>query len=385
MIIQDDKDAMHLATRQKNKCNDIVCLVLFAIVAGLLCLSAFAKGVPLVIKAAGTFRSLRLLETKAGRIRCPVFSFPYWSADEEHGSVHIPKNTATMLKRIVGICCAVIVVAVLLTQGWIRLFIHFGTSLIHVSFYFSAAIHVIAGAVLIALVRNPVGYACGGVLILLGVVILAVKFCLRRRIEFAGENLSIASTVVKEHPATMLVALVVAVGALVWLVLSFFAIIGLIDLLFKKEFEEDDDYNYDNNGTSKSTPGFGFVVFLAGIAIMWGDQILRGILVVTVSGTVGTWWTVPSAQRSDPTWKSFKRATTTSLGSICFGALIIAIIKRIRQYARRRARGLCGAILVCLVACLEVSVTRRKFYQGAVDNADCVRYFYVFPSPLNRI
>lgn len=62
-----------------------------------------------------------------------------------------------------------------------------------------------------------------------------------------------------------------------------------------------------------------------------------------------------------PTLASFKRACTTSIGSICFGSLIIAIIQTLRAIAQMfRGDGNDGilAFLACLIDCILGTHTR---------------------------
>ena len=85
------------------------------------------------------------------------------------------------------------------------------------------------------------------------------------------------------------------------------------------------------------------------------------MLVVTVSGVVGTWWFAPHEAASF--WSpaisdSLGRATSYSFGSICFGSLLVAIIQVLHQMvheARRsnQSNSLLLCLLECIVACLE--------------------------------
>jgi hypothetical protein len=58
----------------------------------------------------------------------------------------------------------------------------------------------------------------------------------------------------------------------------------------------------------------------------------------------------------NPTRDAFKRATTSSLGSICLGSLLVAIISTIRffvQGARRSRNGFVRACVACILGILE--------------------------------
>jgi hypothetical protein len=69
-------------------------------------------------------------------------------------------------------------------------------------------------------------------------------------------------------------------------------------------------------------------------------------LVVTTAGMVASWWLVNDIER--PTLGAFKRACTTSLGSICAGSLIVAVIQTV-LYLLRQARGVLAAFAACIL------------------------------------
>ena len=95
------------------------------------------------------------------------------------------------------------------------------------------------------------------------------------------------------------------------------------------------------------------------------SQVIQNTVHVTASGVFATYYfygtstggqvTVPV---ENPTAKSAKRALTTSFGSICFGSLIIAIIRFLKQMATNarndsaRDGNVALAIFACIFACI---------------------------------
>ena len=84
-------------------------------------------------------------------------------------------------------------------------------------------------------------------------------------------------------------------------------------------------------------------------------QVIKNIVHCTASGTVGSWWFV--ANPESPVMGALKRACTTSLGSICLGSLIVAVLKALRAMidaARRGARrnGNTGGAGRCAACCV---------------------------------
>lgn len=126
--------------------------------------------------------------------------------------------------------------------------------------------------------------------------------------------------------------------------------------------------NYqDISDNSSDLSGLGATVgtfFL--LSYFWTHQVATNVVRTSVSGVVGTWWFSPreaSACCSMAVRDSFSRSTTYSLGSICFGSLIVAIIQVIRSILRSSAnnnRG--GGIVRCIAICILFYVERIVEY-----------------------
>jgi hypothetical protein len=116
------------------------------------------------------------------------------------------------------------------------------------------------------------------------------------------------------------------------------------------------------NGGVKGGKGVnGFAIFFLIFSFYWTVQVLKNIAHVTTSGVVASWWLTPNAP--SPTWASFKRAITTSLGSICFGSLIVALLEAISFVLRRvrdTAREDGNCIAMCLACFLDCCISCIK-------------------------
>jgi hypothetical protein len=66
--------------------------------------------------------------------------------------------------------------------------------------------------------------------------------------------------------------------------------------------------------------------------LLWGLYTLQYITHLTTSGTLAAWYFEPDTE-ANLTTQSLQRATTTSLGSACFAALVIAVIDTMEQMA----------------------------------------------------
>ncbi len=99
----------------------------------------------------------------------------------------------------------------------------------------------------------------------------------------------------------------------------------------------------------------------------------------TVCGAVACWWFQPN--RAAVVRGSLFRATTTSFGSICFGALVVALIQALREFLhairtqaqRRRGRDR-NLPLECLIGVAEWLL---NWVEGALRYFNMYAYCYV--------
>ena len=152
----------------------------------------------------------------------------------------------------------------------------------------------------------------------------------RPRIPFAAAVLSTACAAVRSNYYGLLLAafglLVVQVG---WMLLWTAATYGIF-------------YVYDPSLRNQQDPttGGGLVLFPLLLSLFWGQELARAVLQATVSGAVACWWFHP--ERRAPVRGSLFRAVTTSLGSLCCGSLLVAVVHTLRaalEHLKSRLRG----------------------------------------------
>ena len=91
----------------------------------------------------------------------------------------------------------------------------------------------------------------------------------------------------------------------------------------------------------------------------------QNVLRATVAGTVGTWWFSPleaSSFCSRGVSDSLVRSMTYSLGSICFGSLVVAVLQVIRSLLRGASSNRRNGILRCIVECILLYFERMVEY-----------------------
>lgn len=106
-------------------------------------------------------------------------------------------------------------------------------------------------------------------------------------------------------------------------------------------------------GSAGSTAG-GLVVFFMLISLWWGVQVFQNVALFVTAAAVGHWWYSPNP--SAVVVGSFRRAFTTSFGSIALGSLIVAVVRALEGMARaaeNRARERGNGALVLAACCLR--------------------------------
>jgi len=165
------------------------------------------------------------------------------------------------------------------------------------------------------------------------------------RIPFAACNLVTATTAVKSNLGLAFFAygsLFVMIGWSAWWMVSFVSTLYVT-------------CGCDGQGNCEREPS-GLLFFVLLLSYYWTFQVIKNVVHVTVAGTVGTWWFVPSEGSSccsQGVRDSFVRSVTHSFGSICLGSLLVAIVeasKAMVKSLRESEDG--GGILLCLAECL---------------------------------
>lgn len=175
-------------------------------------------------------------------------------------------------------------------------------------------------------------------------------------------------------------------------------------LLFYNKFYRKDKF-YESSGCGEtqnvkgrssfscSKPTLYLIVLYLVFSYYWTSQVIKTIIHVTDSGVFATFYFLegtPSGTGSTPTLSSLKRACTTSIGSVCYGSLIIAILSTTRFILRSIARsdddacGFIAACLECLLSWIEQLVEYFNHYayvQGNLCKTSFLFYFlhYLIP------
>ncbi|KPA80180.1 putative mitochondrial hypothetical protein [Leptomonas pyrrhocoris] len=166
-------------------------------------------------------------------------------------------------------------------------------------------------------------------------------FLVRDRIPLAATLLCTAAKLISKYKSNFVLNIGLCVVMFGYIVLWGFGVAAPIDRLNRR----------------KGNGGHGFAIGLLVFVLLWVCQVVPNVMHVTASGLIATWYYAGSNNMPPhPTIASFKRATTTSFGSICFGSLIVAIIQFLRwllESSRDNENGFVRCCVDCMLRCIE--------------------------------
>jgi len=152
-----------------------------------------------------------------------------------------------------------------------------------------------------------------------------------------------AIAAIRANFGVVLIAYLFPILGIAWVIVWVVAFLGLYDTVFKPGAEDG----------SSSGVAYGYL-FLLFLSMFFTEQVFENSVQCTISGVVGTWWIAPQDNGccSGAVCGSFVRTITTSFGSICFGSLLVAIIRALEQLARSAQDEGDGNLLACIAECL---------------------------------
>merc|ERR1711971_1035312 len=138
------------------------------------------------------------------------------------------------------------------------------------------------------------------------------------------------------YPGSMIVALAVLVMQIVWIL--WWSAVAVATL-------SADDWS-------------SWTLFVLLVSLYWNLEVLKNIGHCAVCGVAATWFfSEYQGQHRDPTLRSLGRAVTTSLGSVAFGSLGVALVSALREAVLTTRslskHQLSRAVLDCLLTCLQ--------------------------------
>jgi len=256
-------------------------------------------------------------------------------------------NDLRMTGSLWGMVILLLIAAAVFSAVWLSIIKAWPETVIKFTLGLGVALAFINAIILFA-----IGEIVGAVFMLIfGLLNLLWAYLVRNRIPFSATILQICTETIRRFPAMVYVAYVSILVQGIWLLIWLVAASSVLN----------DLNNQNTNGS-----GQGAAVFFLLLSFYWTTQVIKNVVHVTVSGSFASWYFLyPNAMPQNPTIGALKRATWSSLGSVCLGSLIVAILKTIRaviQMGRRSRNSFARACADCLLSCLERAVAFFNVY-----------------------
>jgi len=285
--------------------------------------------------------------------------------DTAGGDLDVDQN---VLLAIVIVCA---ILAAVFAAGWLQIMQMYSNRLIYYSLVgMGCVLATLAG---VSLIMGVVGMAFI-LFLFLGLGVLYYH-CVKDRIAFAEAVLHEATSALKDNWSVILFTYLTTAIEIVWIALWIFTFASVAHAM--NLGDESVDPVTGESVISQPSGLQSLAVFGLLVSFYWTSQVLKNIGHVTTAGAIASWWFQPSAP--SPAYPAFKRACSTSLGSICFGSLIVAVLQAMRamlRQARSNGRNNLGAACAeCILNCIEGLIRYFNIYaftQVAIYGKDFV-------------
>jgi len=257
---------------------------------------------------------------------------------------------------MIGLLVVSAVIGVVFSIGWLSVMQRFADRIIHLCLLANVGLAVLGGILALAYGQILMGVVY---LLMAGLMGLYYYF-VRARIPFATAILHSSVQAIKENSGPVWVIYGLALVQIAWLALWAFIFTAVYHAAQRVVTEVDpvtgNVYQYRVNNSS----GLQFLQAYCVLSLYWTCETLRGIGHVTTAGVVASWWFTPGSPA--PTKSSLKRASTTSLGTICFAGLLVALVQTTRWVLQQARRDALREIVDCLLSWIERALKFFNFF-----------------------
>ncbi|KAJ8601252.1 hypothetical protein CTAYLR_003263 [Chrysophaeum taylorii] len=243
------------------------------------------------------------------------------------------------VKHLIRIFIVAFLFALAVAQVLMHVMMRFGGLMIHASLFMIEGL-LLATAILCGQYSR---WYLGFFFAVCCFMTLCFHFFARHRIAFAAATLHVGCEIVLSYHVLQVIGFVFAITAV-----GFFFIFALAIYGF---------YNYKTHKDASSKEiAIAIVCFI--LIFFWTQQVFKYIIIATTAGTSQSWWygRLPSLV-VHPAVDALARSCTYNLGSICFGALFVAIVETlvvVVAYVRKKAKDYPGGCCVsCLLGCVQ--------------------------------
>mmetsp|Transcript_21590 Transcript_21590/g.31408 ORF Transcript_21590/g.31408 Transcript_21590/m.31408 type:complete len:619 (+) Transcript_21590:166-2022(+) len=267
--------------------------------------------------------------------------------------------------KIMGGIFLVVVMGGLFSIAWVHITATMASKIVILSLSSVILVNVFGGVGLFAM-----GSILGGLALLLFALFSFVFFLyVRSRIDFVAANLKVGCKAVLSMPSIILYAIVVLGVQILWCVLWFMAAYGVAtnesittlskaghtyDLSSCTTYKYQEDFNLGDvslycshdwcslcicegevvkTSSSCFSPSVSYGKYFALLlSLYWTSAVLSNIVHCATAGAVAVWWFHGTpASSSGLVRSSILRTVTALLGPVCFGSLVVAVIRTTRS------------------------------------------------------
>lgn len=263
--------------------------------------------------------------------------------DLKHEKIHYNGQSTSGARNVLLLCISLAVAGNILAVIWLHIMLNTAKILISAVLWTIICTSMVA-AFLCIMIDTLSGFF---IFTLFSLCALVFLFDIRSRIPFASANLRVACLAVSDYFRVILVAHGLVVVQLLWTSLWIISFIGVYGKILHEEGRDKRTTKTENS----------FILIFMILSLQWGQQVIQNVLRCSVSGIIASWWYQPE-QKKGVVRGAFGRSISFSLGSICFGSLIVSFIEAVRNfvstlYSRRRIACPQACICDCLLSILE--------------------------------
>ncbi|TYZ59550.1 hypothetical protein PybrP1_009583 [[Pythium] brassicae (nom. inval.)] len=195
------------------------------------------------------------------------------------------------------------------------------------------------------------GRAIGFLTLFLALSVASYYRAIRSSIAFAASSLTTAARVLQIFPALVTAAYVALAALGVWSLVWSVAVVGILAKGVA---------GHQHDLTTYGNASFFFVL----LSFHWFVQVAKNVVHCVAAGAVGEWWF--GSHDANTVQRSQARALSTSLGSICFGSLVVALLSALETVLlstkRRKAGGGGGSSANACLECVVRLVKHNLLY-----------------------
>ncbi|KAI5449166.1 putative choline transporter, variant 2 [Naganishia albida] len=243
--------------------------------------------------------------------------------------------------------------ALLLAFGWLMIVRAFTKVIMEITLVLSVVFNI--GVCVYYFVMK---YWSGAIIFLVIAIISVLSYWfMRKRIPLAKLLFQTTVDVSKHHPSVYFVTLLGLIVQTAWNVWYSFTCVAIY-----VTYTVGSPACTTNSCSSGKVAG---LIFFATFAYIWVSQVIANVILATLAGGVygGWYYSGPrdtankAGVPAQANLKAFIRATTSSLGSIAFGSLIVTVLEVLRTIMQvvaqnEQAQGdIVGTILACCATC----------------------------------